>query len=353
MEAFINGTSCISHHPTFQDAFFFEDIAVAPTSNTLFVSPPVYKDYIPANTIRRTSHILKMGISAGLMCLKKNQGRQADAIIVGTAMGCFEDTDKFLRSIADNDERMLAPTSFIQSTHNTVAGQLALLEKCQGYNFTYVHQNLSFEYALLDALLLLQEGEAQNILVGAVDELIPPLCELFERAGHIKSQENMLEPIWSSSTEGFIAGEGAAFFNLSKEKTESCVAKISGVKTIQDHNAKNDLLRQTEQFLKEYGLEKKDLSLVLSGISGDSRTDGHLKALHTDLGLPVAYFKHLCGEYFTSSGFALWFAANILKKQAVPASAGPQGSVPGRLQTILIVNQYLDQSYSMILVSQC
>jgi 3-oxoacyl-[acyl-carrier-protein] synthase II len=352
MEAFINAMSCISHHPTFQHDFFFHDTPVTPSSAFLFVNPPAYKDYIPANTIRRTSHILKMGISAGLMCLRKNPDQPVDAIIVGSAMGCFEDTDKFLRSIAENDERMLTPTSFIQSTHNTVAGQLALLEKCHGYNFTYVHQNLSFEYALLDALLLLKEAEAKNILVGGVDELIPPLCELFERAGHIKSSDSLAEPIWNSRSPGYVAGEGATFFNLGAQ-TENSIAKIKGVKTITALTSADDLKTMTDEFLDECGIKKEDLSLVLSGISGDATTDKRLKTFTDQLDIPVAFFKHLCGEYFTSSAFATWFAANILKRQIVPACAIPDGRVHGPLKNILIINHYRDQLYSLICVSEC
>jgi 3-oxoacyl-[acyl-carrier-protein] synthase II len=352
MEAYINSSACISHYNTIDDHFFFEETSSVASSNFLFVTPPVYKDHIPANTIRRTSHILKMGISAGLICLKKNGKNETDAIIVGTAMGCFEDTDKFLRSINDNDERMLTPTSFIQSTHNTVAGQLALLVKCHGYNFTYVHQDLSFEYALLDALLLLKEGEAENILVGGVDELIPPLCELFERAGHIKKTEDLQKPIWNSDSKGHIAGEGAAFFNLSGKQTATSLAKINGVKAIQKINHSDDLSDQSHLFLQELGLKKEDISLVLSGVSGDLEKDKHLKEFEQGIRLPLAYFKQLCGEYFTASSFALWLAAKIIEKQKVPACVIPAGDAPGKIKHVLIVNHYEDRQYSMICVSQ-
>jgi len=353
MGAYINSLSCISHHNTISEDFFFEETPALPSSNFLFVTAPVYKDYIPANTIRRTSHILKMGISAGLMCLRNAGEEKIDAIITGTAMGCYEDTDKFLRSIDDNDERMLAPTSFIQSTHNTVAGQIALLTKCHGYNFTYVHQNLSFEYALLDALLLLKEGEAQTILVGGVDELIPPLCELFERAGHIKKTEDLRHPIWDSKTNGYVAGEGATFFNLSAKANEKSIAKISGIKTIQKISDANDLLEKSNSFLKKIGLTKQDVSLVLSGINGDSEKDNRLKEFNTQIGLPIAYFKHLCGEYFTASGFALWLASKIIQKQSVPTCVFPNSIVPQNIKHLLIVNQFNDQYYSLICVSQC
>ena len=58
-------------------------------------------------------------------------------------------------------KNILTPTSFIQSTHNTVGGQIALELQCKGYNFTYVHGSNSFESALLDAKLQLELNEAK------------------------------------------------------------------------------------------------------------------------------------------------------------------------------------------------
>ncbi len=86
-------------------------------------------------------------------------------------MGCMIDSEKFVSAIIDNKEQYLTPTSFIQSTHNTVAGQIALGMSCKAYNFTYVHSSISFESALLDAKLQLENEEAQHILVGGVEEL--------------------------------------------------------------------------------------------------------------------------------------------------------------------------------------
>lgn len=353
MEAFINGMACISHHPTGDPGFFFEDLPYTAGSNFLLASAIPYKDHIPVSMIRRTSHILKMGISAGLMCLQNAGIEKPDAIIVGTAMGCFEDTDKFLRSLLDNNEQMLTPTSFIQSTHNTLAGQLALLIKSHGYNFTYTHQNLSFEYALLDGLMLLQEKEAANVLVGGTDELIKPLCDLFELAGHIKSAGNLDAPIWKSKTSGYIAGEGAAFFNLGTEQGPASIAKLRGVRTFQQITDKNALTQQVNLFLNQLGLMSHDISLVLSGASGDVTTDATIHAFTRETGLPVAYFKHLCGEYFTCSAFALWLGASILKKQRIPSCMNDAETLPESIQHLLIVNQYQNQHYSLMCLSLC
>jgi 3-oxoacyl-[acyl-carrier-protein] synthase II len=351
METFINGLSCISHHNTVSDDFFFEGVSSIPSSNFLFITPPEYKDHIPTAAMRRMSHVLKMGIGAGLICLGKEN--KPDAIIVGTAMGCYEDSDKFLRSMDENDERMLNPTPFIQSTHNTVAGQLALLIKSNGYNFTYVHQNLSFEYALIDSMMLLKEAEAKTVLVGGVDELNPALCELFERAGHIKKTEDLNVPLWNSNSKGHVAGEGAAFFNLSSEKNSLSEVKVSGVRTIQKIDNENTLNLEYDLFLKELGLEKENVSLLLSGTCGDKEKDRHLIQFQSQTRSPIAGFKHLCGEYFTSSAFALWLAAKMLQKQSVPDCVMIEGNKPGNLQHIIIANHYEDKQYSFICVSKC
>ncbi len=344
--------ACISHHNTIDENYFFEDIGPVPLSNQLNATEPNYKDHIPGNLIRRMSHIVKMGVSTGMMSLKSAGIEKVDAIVTGTGMGCCEDTDKFLRTLLDNDERFLTPTSFIQSTHNTVAGQIALQIKCHGYNFTYVHQNLSFEYALLDAMMLLKEEEASTVLVGAVDEITPSMFELFYRGGHIKKLEE-LQPIWNSTTKGYLVGEGAGFFNISANITPSTYAKIKGVKCIQGITDSSELENIVNFFLLEIGLKKDQISLVLSGNSGDVVTDNKISEFNKAINQPIAYFKHLCGEYFTSSTFALWLAANIIKRQTVPLAIFPNHEPLSNIQNLLIVNHHEDHQYSLMCVSKC
>ena len=71
------------------------------------------------------SNIIKMGISTSLKALDIAEIQMPGAIIIGTGIGCIYDTAKFLNQLIENEEDLLNPTSFIQSTHNSVAGQLA------------------------------------------------------------------------------------------------------------------------------------------------------------------------------------------------------------------------------------
>ena len=66
-------------------------------------------------------------------------------------MAAWKTVRVFLRKMIEFEEKMLSPTAFIQSTHNTVGAQIALLLKCHHYNNTIVHRAFSFENALTEA----------------------------------------------------------------------------------------------------------------------------------------------------------------------------------------------------------
>ena len=50
---------------------------------------------------------------------------------------------------------------------------------------TYVHRGLSFESALLDAMMKIEEG-SENILVGAIDEMTETSYTIQQRLGMLK-----------------------------------------------------------------------------------------------------------------------------------------------------------------------
>ena len=354
MAMYINGMSCISHQNTIDVDDFFENAQIA-SQQRLLAQEPDYKNYVPANMLRRMSHIIKMGVAAAKISLQQAQLENVDAIITGTGLGCFEDTDKFLRAIIENDEQLLTPTSFIQSTHNTVAGQIALLIECHNYNFTYTQQGLSFESALVDAQMFLKENKNSNILVGGLDEAIQPYFDLLLQAGHIKKQEDIIAEIENNKTKGFCLGEGASFFLLSDEKNKNTKAEIKGIRTFISIKDSEDLQNKLSLFLQELNLTLNDIPLVLSGNSGDKEDDKILNETNETLfqQTNIAHFKRLCGEYFTASAFALWLAAAIIEKQEIPKALVNKPSEELSLKNILIINQYRNTEYSFMCVSSC
>ena len=143
---YINGIGTIGiQHPDYK--LLEQEPQVLFTRNQ--AQHPVYKELIPAASLRRMATGVKMGCYAAQLALQEAQQPALDAIICGTGQGCLQDSEKFLTAMIAQDEEYLTPTSFIQSTHNTVAAQIALQLQCHAYNFTYVQGGSSFESALL------------------------------------------------------------------------------------------------------------------------------------------------------------------------------------------------------------
>jgi 3-oxoacyl-[acyl-carrier-protein] synthase II len=347
MEAYINGLSVISPQNTFSEDTLLADPVGYSGVRSLRCLEPQYSAYIDPMASRRMSRIIKMGVCSAMKCLRDAGISNPDAIITGTGMGCVEDTGKFLDSIFENDERLLNPTPFIQSTHNTVGASIALILKCHNYNNTYGHRGFSFESALIDALMLLNEGQAADILAGGIDELTPDFFTITDRLGLWKKEPVDNLYLKDYKNRGTIAGEGSAFFALGSRKTEKSIARLGSVITFFNPGNQEEIERKLEDFSKP--------DLVLLGLNGDPSGDEVYSSLINGIfrNIPAAYYKHLCGEYDTSSAFALAMAAGIIREQRVPDIMKLDNTNVGKIHNILIYNHLRTVNHSVILVSSC
>jgi len=265
---------------------------------------PIYKEFINPVQLRRMSRILKMGLGASSICINHLSEAEVDAIIIGTGLACITDLENFLLSVLDGDEQGLSPIPFINSSHNTVAAQIAMMHKITGYNNTYCHRGTSFTSALQDALMLLHEGTAQHVLVGGIDEYSPHYSMMINEDPKMKN---------------IVLGEGAVFFILENERKTTTFAELKGVHDflMKDEELNNHDLIKTEinSFLQKYALNMSDIDLFVSGKNGNSITDDIYNELETTCfsHAETIYFKHLCGEYMTATAFALETAACRLK----------------------------------------
>ena len=347
--------TCISAQNTLKQDGFLTNIITWQT-NRLQAIEPDYRKYIDPKLIRRMSHVIKMGVAAAKECLNQADIFMPDAIITGTAFGIMEDTVTFLSRIIELKEEMLPPTAFIQSTHNTVAAQIALILKCHGYNNTFVHKGISFESALLDALMLLAEGEATDVLTGGIDEMTATGFTVLTRIGLYKRLPVNNLDLFKKKSKGTLSGEGAAFFVLSNKLTLANLAELVGIKTYFIADISFDITDHIKAFLIENDLSVSDLDLVIVGKNGDIKNDEPYDKLKAGLfsETTLANYKHLCGEYPTSSSFALWLAANIIRYQQVPAVLLEENNnAVNPPKKILIYNRYQNKYHSLMLISAC
>jgi 3-oxoacyl-(acyl-carrier-protein) synthase len=347
---YINGLGNVSPQRTAGNASF-PDEHIVYGSNRLGCIEPNYRDFISPDNLRRMGRLIKMGVASARICLADANCAMPDAIITGTGLGCLEDTEKFLTAMVTNKEEFLTPTSFIQSTHNTVSAQIALLLKCYNYNFTYVHRGWSFESALTDAMVQLMNGRAGTVLAGGMDELTNNSFRILERLGHLRRTPVNNSELFNSQSKGTIAGEGSAFFLLSRSASPSSYAILGDVCTFNLRAGKRPLLQILGAFMEKSGLKPADIDLIIGGMNGDLHTDQVFGELIGSAGnTGIAAWKHLSGEYMTSSAFGLWLASMIMKHQKIPAYAWYKKGIERPIGNILIYNHYRDLNHSFILI---
>lgn len=350
---YINGVGCVSTQNTTNNTSFLENIA-SYDANVIEIIKPNYKEYMQGASVRRMAKGVKMGIVASSIALKEAEITNPNAIITGTGMGCTIDSEKFVSAIIDNDEQFLTPTSFIQSTHNTVGAQVALGLRCKSYNLTYVHAATSFESCLIDAQLMLNEQEANTILVGGVDELGKHTTEIHKLINHIKKETIKTSSILSSNTKGTVFGEGASFFVLSDKTQKSTYAKLVDV-TIFNTVSIDGLEDKLNDFLKANSLSLNDIDTVVLGNNGDVAYDTFYTILQQGMfkNTPQVAYKHLSGEYNTASSFGFWVGAKIIKHQTIPTALLLNSHNNKTFKNVLLYNQYRSKNHSFILLQEC
>lgn len=320
MNLYINGSSCIS-------AFDNQQGLQTGFAGRFTCLEPDYKLIIDPRQLRRMSRIMRMGLATAIKTLEISDLQTPQAIITATGLGCLDDTGNFLVKMCDPDNRMMNPTAFIQSIHNTMGGQIAMHLKSNGYNNTFTQDVLSFEHALLDATLLLEEGASESVLLGGIDELTELKHELTSRL--FKAQKE--------SKEYYGQGEGSAFFSLSAVpsavKLETLILSMDS-----KHDDISDYL-SSHQALKEK-------TLILKGKCGGNSDEAYKLAEQIIGTTATIDYKKYCGDYPTSCAFATWLACEVLQQKVV-FDVMPH---PGH---VLIYHAYPDRPHTLIHLSAC
>lgn len=329
-----------------------EDGAIAPVDARLSCQEPVYEDWIDPRQLRRMSRIIRLGVTTGMMALREAQVPVPGGIVMGTGYGCMEDTGSFMTKMVSLREEALNPTPFIQSTHNTIGSQLALLLGCQAYNQTFTQGAFSFEHALLDAVLHVKEDPSRTLLAGGADEITDVSHALWKRFGVFREDGMRGLGMYNAGT-GVLHGEGAACFVLAGTPSATDSATVEGVEMV--YKPSQAVLEQRlTQFLAGAGITAADVDVVLVGAGGHAHDD----AVVLDLCRTAfanssrGFYKHLCGEYPVASAFACWLGADMLRSGQVPDGilSVDAGRSP---RYVLVANQYFGTHYSFVLLRSC
>lgn len=227
-------------------------------ANTFNAVEPDYKEVIAnANLRRRMNRMLKMGTYAAMKCLADTD---VDMMLTATSLGSISDTEKMLDTIYSSGETLGNPTAFIQSTFNTLAGNIAQLKSTHIPNVTFVNRGETVANALRYAQVKLS-GDADNILYVSSDE-------------KTELSETVLKKFKLSANGMY--GEGSAAMILSSEKTGALAEIVFSKCGIDVMSA-----------LKELGMPMEDVEIL--------------------------DYKRWCGEYATALAFGVALAARMLE----------------------------------------
>ena len=312
---------------------------------------PKFADYLTPIMSRRMCNLLKRAIVTSRLTLQKANVEMPDAIITGTGLGCVENTEKFLSLIRENEEKFLQPTYFMQSTHNIISAAIAIDLKCHGYNNTYVHRGVSFENALLDAIIQFRQHKIGTVLVGGYDELTPDYYIFFDRIG-----------IWNFSKRDpslpktmCFAGETAVSMLLRSERDEQTLCELNEVE-IMYRPTMGQLRKALDSLLSQSGCSLSETDAVVVGTNSNPANDIVYEEVVPQLfgNVPVMQYKHLFGQSFISPALGTYAAAICLQKQLIPAHllTGRDENI-SPVKRILLYNHYQNKSHSLILLSRC
>lgn len=265
------------------------------------------------------SDVLKMAITCTVNCLEQSGLKQPESIIVGTGMGCGVHTKKFLDKIISSKGGLISPTSFMLSTHNTIAGQISLLLGNHNYNMTHTQNSLSFEQALIDGMLCIEDG-CRNVLVGASEEEENDLYNISTRLNS-KNIHNAC---------------GASFFILSTKKTDTTINLVD----VGTFGLITDLSDIIIDFLNSKNMSSDDIDMILYS-SSNQKTRNVLNAIFGNR--KIIDYQKLSGTYLTNSAFAMNYGLDVLTQ----GKYQPSGKSVSR---VLVCNNLIPENLGLILL---
>ena len=320
-----------------------------PTATFSQGQDPDFKPFVAPAASRRMGRLFKRAIATSMCALDGFPVEKLEGIITGTGLGCIENTEKFLVSMIENDEKFLQPTHFMQSTHNTIGSQIALMLGCRGYNNTYSHRGTSFDSSLMDAYLQMNLDFMDNVLVGSHDEMTPNYFTLLGKSGYWKEGNISPEILKEGSTSGSISGICSLSMLLSKDPGNKYLCEVADFAMLYNPDT-GQIAEAAKKMLRKAGINSFDA--VVAGISGDAENDNVYKDCFSPAygNAPVVWYKHLFGESFSASAFGVYVGAICLTKGKIPAHLIYEGECANQPHFILIHNHFQNKDHSLTLL---
>src|SRR4029079_11149963 len=115
--------------------------------------------------------------------------------------------------------------------------------------------------------------EANNVLVGGVDEITDISHAILTRFGLYKRKPVSNLDLFNTPSRGTIAGEGAAFFLLTNEASPANYAQLQSLHTFYKPRDIKETASQISTFLERASVLPDKIDLLITGKNGDEAND--------------------------------------------------------------------------------
>jgi 3-oxoacyl-(acyl-carrier-protein) synthase len=259
-------------------------------------------------------------------------------LVVSNAYGSLEAITELDRVAVLEDARYINPSRFPLTVSNSAAGYASIWEELRALNVSVSDGNCGALDAVACAQALLDQGRAGALLAGGAEAMSEALFLAFHRLG----------------AEATCLGEGAALVVLetleaARARAAKPLAEVIGFGTSfaapeRDaslvHATSDPLARAIATALSDAAISKREVDLVVSGVSGlRVFDDAELLAIQRALGEDVCVVapKLVLGETLGAGG-ALAMLAAIAHMRAGGRAPAVRGVIRGEARTALVTS---------------
>lgn len=289
--------------------------------------------FIGSQGSRTVDRMTSMVIAAATSVLDEHRDSIGDSLhdiglVLGTSTGSINSITEFLRdTFVQAKPYFVKPADFPNTVMNGAAGRTAIWHGLRGLNSTVAGGHVTGLAALRYATRMIRRGYANTLLVGAVEELSPPIAWAASRIRGPVHGPGAVTPL----------GEGCVMFLLddaatARERGRKPLAEIvdfsfTTVDPRLDPAAQSQCLTEGIQaVLGRAGVRADELWAVSLAQSGDGpldriEADGVAKALGATVARRIVA-AHQVGNTFSALG-AFQVAALLAAAEREPGSGRP------------------------------
>ena len=329
------------------------DIEGVVKTKTTHIDDPDWKKYVPLKFIRRTDDITKYTMAAGreamtsakLTVTKANMDRIG--VLYGTATGPMDTIEAISRAFITKGITAVDPSAFPNTVLNQAPGNFSIAYMLKGPTSTIAMSGTAELVAFQYACELLNNDQADAIVVIGADEVNDPLFAGYGKAGFLTTNG---APVHSKESDGMTLAEGAAAFVIEKEShakergarilatvlAGSCASDNCGISKVSEDGS--GLKHCITEGLKQAAIEAPDL--YVCGTPGvhyaddmEARVVNELFDEKTALTAPQALVGTTLGA---SGGYGILSALYAFEKGEVCGMPDGDYNVGGGLENRLV-----------------